>query len=146
MTIRTPQRRRTIILLAAAIVLVGAAVAWWAVARTTSGENAPGLETRMVQAGTVEVRMTPLTLNTTGAAFRVEFTTHSGALDVDPATASQLRVNGQTSTGGTWSGPGPGGHHRDGTLRFTNAIPAGAGIELRITGLPQDAIGSWTAP
>ncbi|MFD8495799.1 hypothetical protein [Amycolatopsis sp. NPDC059657] len=143
MSILTPQRRRTIILLTLAVLLVAAAATWWAVTRTST---TPGLEPRTVQAGAVEVRMTPLTLDTTGAAFRVEFTTHSGALDLDPATASQLRVNDQTIQGGTWSGPGPGGHHRDGTLRFTTTVPSGAGVELRITGLPQDAIGTWTAP
>ncbi|MGW5723398.1 hypothetical protein ACWEVP_45030 [Amycolatopsis sp. NPDC003865] len=143
MSTLTPHRRRTIILLTLAALLAGAAATWWAVTRTST---TPGLETRTVQAGTVEVRMTPLTLDTTGAAFRVEFTTHSGALDLDPAAASQLRVDGRLTPAGTWSGPGPGGHHRDGTLRFITTVPSGAGVELRITGLPQDVAGTWTAP
>jgi hypothetical protein len=37
-------------------------------------------------------------------------------------------------------------HHREGMLGFAAAVPAGAGIELRITGLPGDAVGTWTAP
>jgi len=41
---------------------------------------------------------------------------------------------------------GPGGHHREGTLRFTTPVPAGANVELRLTGLPADVIGAWTAP
>jgi hypothetical protein len=62
------------------------------------------------------------------------------------ASSARLRVNDTTVDGASWDGPGPGGHHRDGTLRFTTPVPAGAAVELRITGLPADAIASWSAP
>jgi len=145
MTVLATRRRLTIVLIAVAVLIVGAGMAWWALGRGTTGTSA-GLGTRTVQAGTVEVRMTALTLDATGAVFRVEFTTHTGSVDLDPATASQLRVNDHTVQGATWTGSGPGGHHRDGTLRFTTTVPAGAGVELRITGLPQDTVGTWSAP
>ena len=145
MTTFASRRRRTVLLLALAVLLVGAGVTWWALTRDT-GSSTPGLEARTRQVGTVEVRMTPLTLDTTGAVFRVEFTTHTGSLDLDPGAAAHLRVNGQDAPSGTWNGPGPGGHHRGGTLRFATAVPTGAGVELRITGLAQDATGTWSAP
>ncbi|GAA3857434.1 hypothetical protein [Amycolatopsis tucumanensis] len=105
-----------------------------------------GLGTRTVQAGSVEVRMTALALDRSGATFRMQFDTHSGSLDLDPAATAQLRVNGQPVAGATWDGAGPGGHHREGTLRFPDPVPAGAGVELRLTGLSQDVTSSWTAP
>ena len=131
---------------AVAVVVVIAVVGWWALNRGTPQRQSVALDTRTVQAGPVEIRMTPETLDASGAVFRLEFNTHSGALDLDPATAAHLRVNGQSVTGGNWSGPGPGGHHRAGDLRFANPVPPHAAVELRVAGLPQDAVGTWTSP
>jgi len=141
----TPHRR-TIILLVMAALLIGGAIVWWSVGRTTTESEPEGMGTRTVRAGAVEVRMTALTLDGSGATFRLEFDTHSVTLDLDLASASQLRVNGQQAMGATWTGSGPGGHHREGTLSFATPIPSGSGVELHVTGLPQDAVGTWTAP
>lgn len=137
--------RRPVLFIALAVVVIAVA-GWWMLGRGTGDTRPATLDTRTVQAGPVGVRMTPETLDASGAVFRLEFDTHSGALDLDPASAAQLHVNGQSVPGGTWTGPGPGGHHRAGTLRFTTPVPPHAAVELRVTGLPQDATGSWTSP
>ena len=90
--------------------------------------------------------MTALVLDASGARFRVVLDTHTGVLDLDLAGAAELWVAGRLAGAGTWEGTGPGGHHREGTLRFTTPVPAGANVELRLTGLPADVIGAWTAP
>jgi len=145
MTVIDTARRRPLLLIAAAVVVIAAA-GWWTLGRGTTPSQPTPLATRTVQAGPVEVRMTPETLDASGAVFRLEFNTHSGALHLDPATAARLRVNGQGVPAGSWTGPGPGGHHRDGTLRFATPVPPRATVELRITGLPQDVSTTWTAP
>jgi hypothetical protein len=62
------------------------------------------------------------------------------------AASAQRRVNDSTVDGASWDEQGAGRHHREGTLRFTTRVPPGANVQLRIIGLPIDAIGSWTAP
>ncbi|GAA0250637.1 hypothetical protein GCM10010492_58560 [Saccharothrix mutabilis subsp. mutabilis] len=131
----------------AAVVAVVAVVAVGLVAWSLSrSDDTSALPTRTVRAGEVEVTLTPLTLDTSGAVFRVALDTHTVPLDLDVAASARLRVNGTTADGASWDGPGPGGHHREGTVRFTTPVPAGAAVELRITGLPADAAASWTAP
>ncbi len=140
----TTSRRRTIAVCAAVALVVLAGITWW-MARSDD-TAASSLPVRTVQAGAVEVTLTPLTLDTSGAAFRVELDTHTVPLDLDIAASAQLRVDHISADGARWEGQGPGGHHREGTLRFTIAVPAGANVELRITGLPADVIAAWSAP
>jgi hypothetical protein len=90
--------------------------------------------------------MTALQLDAAGASFQLALDTHTVELDLDLPTAAQLRVDGALVDGGAWDGAGPGGHHREGTLIYPGAVPAGAVVELRITGLPAGAVASWTAP
>jgi hypothetical protein len=130
------------VIVAVALVVVGA-IAWWL---SRPEPSAADLGTRTVQAGDVEVTMSALALDRSGAAFRLEFDTHTVELALDPAASARLTVNGSQVDGASWDGQGPGGHHREGTLRFTTPVPAGAAVELRVTGLPQDAIGTWSAP
>jgi predicted small integral membrane protein len=135
----TTSWRRVVVVIA--VVVLGAVV--WSVTR--SGSTPAGLGTRTAQAGEVEVTMTALTLDRSGAVFEIVFDTHTVELGLDPAMAV-LTVNGTQAVGSAWDGSGPGGHHREGTLRFTTPVPSGAAVELRVTGLPQDAVGTWTAP
>jgi hypothetical protein len=113
---------------------------------TRPAERPADLGTRTVQAGEVEVTMTALTLDGSGAAFKIAFDTHTVELSLDPASAARLTVNGTSADGAIWDGQGPGGHHREGTLRFPAPIPSGASVELSITGLPRDANAAWSAP
>jgi len=134
------------VLLVAAVLVTLGATGWWIFGTATDQGSPPGLGTRTVQAGGVEVSMTALTLDRSGAVFAVTLDTHSVPLDLDLAGAARLRVNDSTVGDASWDGQGPGGHHREGQLRFTTPVPAGATVELRITGLPQDATGTWSAP
>ena len=54
----------------------------------------PGLTARTVSAGGVEVTITPIRIDSTGAVFEVAFDTHSGDLALDVAKASELQVDG----------------------------------------------------
>jgi hypothetical protein len=142
---------RRILAVVAAVGLVALAGIIYVLSRpdTTTAPNttaSPGLPERTVQAGAVDVTLTPLTLDTSGAVFRVTLDTHSVPLDLDMATSARLRVNDTTTDKASWDGSGPSGHHREGTLRFTTPVPTGATVELRITGLPVDATATWTAP
>jgi len=128
----------------AAVVLLVAGALWWVLGRDSGTDNALG--TRTVTAGAAEVTVTALTLDSTGARFKVKLDTHSGALDTDLPDAAQLRIDGRLAAPGTWNGDGPGGHHREGTLRFGTPVPSGSAVQLRINGLPQDALATWTAP
>jgi hypothetical protein len=136
--------RRAVAVIAVLALVVITAVVWWL---SRPGDTATsGLPARVVQAGAVEVTMTPLTLDESGAVFEIALDTHSVELDLDMAASAQLQINGSTGDGASWDGQGPGGHHREGTLRFTTPVPPGADVELRITGLPTDATASWSAP
>jgi len=145
MKVLTTFRRRILAVIAAVVLLAiaGLAGVLW---RSDDTAASSGLPTRTVQAGAVEVTLTPLTLDVSGAVFQIKLDTHTVPLDLDVAASARLRVNGITANGASWDGQGPGGHHREGTLRFTTPVPAAAAVELRITGLPADAIASWSAP
>lgn len=125
----------------AALVAGGAWLLWPATPATPAA-----LPTTTVAAGTVQVQLTPVALNATGATFRVVLDTHSGSLDADLAAVSRLQVEGRAAAAPTWTGAPPGGHHREGTLRFGTPVPPGSRLELRIDGLPQPVSASWTAP
>jgi hypothetical protein len=138
----TTSRRGVAVVVAIALAVLG--VAAWLLTRPESSRA--DLGSRTVQSGEVEVTTTALTLDTSGATFRIELDTHTVELDLDVAATARLTVNGTSVAGARWDGQGPGGHHREGTLTFTTPIPSGAGVELRITGLSQDAVGNWSAP
>ena len=138
----------------AALTALGAALAilagCGAAGSTASGgsagmdKNTTALATRTATAGPVAVSITPKRVDATGAAFAVELDNHSIDLDGNYATTSTLTVNGTAWTPARWSGDGPTGHHRSGTLTFT-AVGAPAGVaELRLGGLPKPVTVRWT--
>lgn len=137
--------RGWILTVVAAIALVALAGIAYTLLRPDTTATTSSPPARTVQAGAVEVTLTPLTLDTSGAVFRVTLDTHSVPLDLDMAASARLRINDTTANAASWDGSAPGGHHREGTLRFTTPVPTGATVELRITGLPVDAVASWTA-
>jgi hypothetical protein len=141
-TLRNP--RHLLVLAGVAVLLLLAAGIWLSRDNDAAPED---LGTRTVTAGTVEVTMTAVSLDRGGAVFRIAFDTHTGDLDTELPDAAGLWINGEPSTDtGTWDGDPAGGHHRAGTLTFDTEVPAGAGVELRITGLPRDAVGTWDTP
>ncbi len=147
MTTLAVSRRRANLIAAAAALAVALAVTGWITLSRGSGTDQSDLGSRTATVGAVDVNMTAVSLDADGARFRVEFDTHTVELDADLPAAAELRVDGQPSgETGLWEGDGPGGHHRAGTLSFDTQVPPGATVELRITGLPRDAVGTWTAP
>lgn len=134
------------IALALALIVLLAGGIWLVRAQRIEVGTIDDQETRTVEAGDVTAKVTPLSLDASGARFDVVLDTHTGGLDVDVARAGQLRINGTPVARGSWSGTEPGGHHREGVLSYATPIPSGANVELRISELPQDVVVTWTAP
>lgn len=114
-------------------------------ASTAAGRDlAAALETKTLEAGAVTVKIDPVRLDPAAAEFKVTFDTHSVELGLDVARNSTLTVGTTPWSGATWSGDGPSGHHREGTLRFSAAGPAKGGVVLSIGGLPAPVTASWS--
>jgi hypothetical protein len=119
-----------------------------AVATACSGSNdistaTSVLESRAVDSGDIEVQITPLRLDPTGATFLVALDTHTVDLAVDLVASSTLSVDGTDWPADRWDGAAPGGHHREGELRFSAASPLQGRAELTITGLPETVTVGW---
>ena len=102
-----------------------------------------GFASRTVEAGEVTVKLTPQRIDADGATFEIVFDTHTVDLDFDVAANARLLVDGTVWRGATWEGPGPGGHHREGTLGFTAAGEATGTAQLSIDGLPRPVRATW---
>ena len=103
-----------------------------------------GLAARTISAGAVEVSLQPLRLDTSGAVFAVNLDTHSADLTVDIAAAARLAVDGTDWGAATWTGDPPGGHHRQGELRFRSGGPARGQVRMTISGLPGPVVATWS--
>jgi hypothetical protein len=57
-----------------------------------------------------------------------------------------LTVDGAAWPTSGWEGDGPGGHHREGELRFEARGPAEGDIVLSIDGLSEPFTSRWPAP
>ena len=112
--------------------------------QSSSVSSAPGLAPRTVNAGSVEVTITPVRVDDSGAAFQIKFDTHSGDLGLDVPAASRLVVDGKEWGGANWVGDPPGGHHRQGELRFKAGGTAQGEVRLTLSGLPAAVEASWT--
>jgi hypothetical protein len=136
--------RRALILLAAGVVVVAGAV--FMVSRNDDPDpslaSSSGLASRTVAAGEVDVKIEPLQLSDGGAVFKITLDTHSVELDAD-LTLATLDVGGSAWPIDEWSGDGPGGHHREGELRFRAAGSAAGTATLTIPELPDPVEASW---
>lgn len=111
---------------------------------STQAPASSALATKTVEAGAVTVKIDPVRLDATGAEFKVSFDTHSVNLDFDVARNAALTVAGTPWPGATWSGDGPSGHHRTGTIRFGPGGPAQGAAVLSLGGLPGPVSATWT--
>lgn len=132
-------RRRHVILsvLAVAVLFAGCGDS------TASSSVSSVLPTRSAEAGSVEVKITPTQFDASGATFVIVLDTHSGDLSVDLAASAVLDVGGTSWTVSGWTGDGPGGHHREGELRFTAPGPPSGTATLTITGLAEPVEVTW---
>lgn len=98
--------------------------------------NAPKQwETKSDDQPPVVIEMTPVEFGQDAKTWRftIVFDTHSGSLDQDPTKVISLSDdNGNTYQPIAWEGPGPGGHHREGTLIFNPIQPLPGYVELKI--------------
>jgi hypothetical protein len=93
------------------------------------------LGTQKNSAGGVTVAITPQNIAAGAKSwdFKVVLDTHSAELKDDLAKSAVLLVDGGGSYAPTaWQGDPPGGHHREGTLRFNAITPQPKAIELQI--------------
>lgn len=84
----------------------------------------------------VTVAVTPQNLSAGAKSwdFKIVLDTHSADLSDDLVkTAVLLDGAGGKHAPVAWDGAGPGGHHREGVLRFKPVSPRPQAIELRIT-------------
>ena len=92
-------------------------------------------ETRKDSQGAVTVDVTPLDLSAGAKTwdFKVVFDTHSQELsDALPKTATLIGGRGARYAPLVWDGAAPGGHHREGVLRFEPINPRPQSLELQI--------------
>lgn len=96
----------------------------------------------------VGIRATPVEIAPSAKlwAFEIRLDTHSGQLDDDLAREAVLVDEaGRHHAPVAWEGSPPGGHHRQGVLKFAPVSPMPAVIELRIqrTGEPTPRSFKW---
>lgn len=101
------------------------------------------LPAQTIQAGDVEVVITPTQFDENGATFSISLDTHSGDLSLDLTNSSVLDVGGTEWAFESWTGDGPDGHHRSGEIRFSAQGPANGTASLKITGLPETVTATW---
>ena len=100
-----------------------------------TGAFAAALDAQRSGAAGVTVAVTPqnLAAGVKSWDFKVVLDTHSGSLDDDLVkSAVLLGDKGGRHLPVKWEGAGPGGHHREGTLKFEPISPAPGAIELQI--------------
>lgn len=92
-------------------------------------------ETKESNEGPIAVSVTPNSLDSSSAAwsFEISLTTHSGSIDDDLVSVSELIDDqGRSFKPISWEGSPPGGHHRSGFLIFKPISPQPKSIELKI--------------
>jgi hypothetical protein len=102
------------------------------------------LPTRTAEVGSVEVKVSPQQLTRRSALFDITLDTHSGELSSDLEEDASLTVGGVVWPTVEYRGDGPGGHHREGTLRFRGAGPTAGTMLLTLSGLDRPARFAWS--
>jgi hypothetical protein len=105
------------------------------IALLAAGAFAAELAAQRNSAGGVTVAVTPQNLAASAKSwdFKVVLDTHSGELNDDLVkTTTLLDDKGGQHVPVKWEGAGPGGHHREGALKFKPVSPTPTTIELQI--------------
>src|SRR3990170_2327166 len=102
-----------------------------------------GLLPWTVDAGGVTVRVEPVRIDGSGAVFLVTLETHTVELTADLGRTARLDVDGVGWGPARWVGDPPGGHHREGELRFGASGPAEEEARLTLGGLPEPVEVRW---
>lgn len=100
----------------------------------SNSDASPGYASQTVEGGNVTVTVTPLALKP-GAPleFDIAMNTHSVDLSYDMLKAVALRDDqGREYTPTAWDGPGAGGHHREGKIKFAPLSSNSKGLVLLV--------------
>ena len=125
---------------------LGLAADWTDDRSADSTTGGPMFAARQATAGPVQVKVTPLRLDDAGARFNVVLDNHEIDLTMDLAGAALLTVGSARWGPAAWSGDGPGGHHREGTLSFGSRGPAAGDAVLTLGGLSSPVRLTWQLP
>lgn len=120
-----------------AVAFAATAVALWSPAPRAQAVQAT--QSSAERGVTLKVTPVPPTAGAAEWSFTVALDTHSGSLDDDLAKSAVLVVDGKEMAPTRWSGPAPGGHHRQGVLSFPAPAEPAQAIELRIQRAGEDA-------
>lgn len=102
---------------------------------TVNSKGVNSLETKENTEGPIAIAVTPLNLreNSPTWDFEVSLNTHSGSIEADLTAVSELLDDkGKLSKPVSWEGDNPGGHHRQGVLKFNTISPKPKSLELKI--------------
>lgn len=114
----------------AMVVIVSAAVFW----RQEPSEIQPTFGSQVDDRGGVKINITPQ--NILEGEFKVVLDTHSVDLSEDLVKVTTLKdENGKEYKPISWDGSVPGGHHREGVLKFGSLLPKPQSVELIIRGI-----------
>lgn len=141
------QRRSSpVVQLVAMTAVAAAALAWWAGAHAQA-TPAPATQTSAAQGVTIKATPKPLAAGASAWEFSIVLDTHSVSLDDDLTKTAVLVVNGKDVAPSAWSGAAPGGHHREGVLKFPAPAepPAGAELRIRRAGESEPRVFRWDA-
>ncbi len=100
------------------------------------------LASKTITVGNVIYKVTPkkLTQNSSTWDFNFILDTHTGSLDQDLVSQVRLLVDSTEYQATSWEGDPPGGHHREGLLKFKPLNPKINSVNLKIT--PENSL-SW---
>jgi hypothetical protein len=119
------------------LALVAAALGWAVTPLTVMAQTSPTVAgTQSSSDRGVTVKVTPKTIGPADSRweFTVALDTHSADLSDDLTQSATLTTDdGRTLKPASWTGAGPGGHHREGVLAFDVPAPRPSTIELTIT-------------
>jgi len=126
--------------LVAAAIVATTAFAWQAGAQAQSPAPAPATQSSSERGVTVKVTPKPAAPGATEWEFAVVLDTHSGELGDDLVKTAVLLVDTSELRPVAWTGAAPGGHHREGVLKFPAPPQAAGSIELRIERAGETAV------
>jgi hypothetical protein len=102
-------------------------------ALSQSAAGAPAAQSSVLQGVTVKATLKPPGPSEGRWEIGIVLDTHSGDLSDDLVQSASLTTgDGSTFKPTSWTGAGPGGHHREGVLAFDLPVPRPGSIELRI--------------
>ena len=111
---------------------------------TTNSKTESAFAAQTVEGGSVAVKVTPLKMEPTAPLeFEIAMDTHSVDLADDMMKAVVLRDDsGMEFTPSAWEGPGAGGHHREGKIKFAPLTMNTKSLTLvvkNVAGVPERA-------